>query len=90
MILPGEMRAILGQVVEAERRAQANLITRREETAATRSLLNTARLLDEHPTLLRLKELEHAERIAEKIGSLTVVGGLDALVPRIREALANE
>lgn len=90
VILPGEMRAILSQVVEAERRAQANLITRREETAATRSLLNTARLLDEHPTLLRLKELEHAERIAEKIGNLTVVGGLDALVPSLRAALAKE
>lgn len=89
VILPGEMRAILSQVVEAERRAQANLITRREETAATRSLLNTARLLDEHPTLLRLKELEHAERIAEKIGHLTVVGGLDALVPSLRAALAK-
>jgi regulator of protease activity HflC (stomatin/prohibitin superfamily) len=81
------MRQILNQVVEAERRAQANVITRREETAATRSLLNTAKLLDENPTLMRLKELEHAERIAEKIGSLSVVGGIDALVPKIRDAL---
>ncbi len=89
VILPGEMRAILNQVVEAERRAQANLITRREETAATRSLLNTARLLDENPILMRLKELEHAERIAEKIGSLSVIGGIDALIPRIRDALTR-
>jgi regulator of protease activity HflC (stomatin/prohibitin superfamily) len=87
VILPGEMRQILNHVVEAERRAQANLITRREETAATRSLLNTARLLDENPTLMRLKELEHAERIAEKIASLSVIGGIDAIVPKIREAL---
>ena len=87
VILPGEMRSILNQVVEAERRAQANLITRREETAATRSLLNTARLLDENPTLMRLKELEHAERIAEKISNLSVVGGIDALIPKIRQAL---
>lgn len=87
VILPGEMRQILNQVVEAERRAQANVITRREETAATRSLLNTAKLLDENPTLMRLKELEHAERIAEKIGTLSVVGGIDALVPKIRDVL---
>lgn len=86
VILPGEMRAILNRVVEAERKAQANLITRREETAATRSLLNTARLLDENPTLMRLKELEHAERIAEKIAHLSVVGGIDALLPKLREA----
>lgn len=88
VILPGEMRQILNKVVEAERKAQANLITRREETAATRSLLNTARLLDENPTLMRLKELEHAERIAEKIAHLSVVGGIDALLPKLREAFA--
>jgi len=90
VILPGEMRAILNQLVEAERRAQANLVTRREEVAATRSLLNTARLLDENPTLMRLKELEHAERIAEKIGHLAVIGGIDAIVPKIREALSEK
>ena len=38
VILPGEMKTILNQVVEAEKVAQANLIRRREETAATRSL----------------------------------------------------
>lgn len=59
--LPGEMKVILNQVVEAEKLAQANLIRRREETAATRSLLNTARLMDDNPTLLRLKELETLE-----------------------------
>jgi len=65
VILPGEMKTILNQVVEAEKIAQANLIRRREETAATRSLLNTARLMDENPTLLRLKELETLEKVTE-------------------------
>ena len=50
IILPGEMKTILNQVVEAEKAAQANVIKRREETAATRSLLNTAKLMDENPT----------------------------------------
>ncbi len=45
------------QVVEAERVAQANLIRRQEETAATRSLLNTASSMENNPLLLRLKEL---------------------------------
>ena len=87
VILPGEMKAILNQVVEAEKVAQANLIKRREETAATRSLLNTARLMDENPTLLRLKELETLEKVTEKIDKLTVFGGLDGVlkdVVRIR------
>ncbi|HEX6637830.1 MAG TPA: slipin family protein [Steroidobacteraceae bacterium] len=88
VILPGEMKTILNQVVEAEKVAQANLIRRREETAATRSLLNTARLMEENPTLLRLKELETLESVTEKVGSLTVYGGLEGvlknLVPGIK------
>jgi regulator of protease activity HflC (stomatin/prohibitin superfamily) len=80
VILPGEMKAILNQVVEAEKIAQANLIRRREETAATRSLLNTARLMDDNPTLLRLKELETLEKVTEKIDKLTVFGGLEGVL----------
>lgn len=80
VILPGEMKAILNQVVEAEKVAQANLIRRREETAATRSLLNTARLMDDNPTLLRLKELETLEKVTEKIDRLTVFGGLEGVL----------
>lgn len=80
IILPGEMKSILNQVVEAEKVAQANLIKRREETAATRSLMNTARLMTDNPTLLRLKELEALELVTDKIGSLTVFGGLDGVL----------
>jgi regulator of protease activity HflC (stomatin/prohibitin superfamily) len=80
VILPGEMKTILNQVVEAEKVAQANLIRRREETAATRSLLNTARLMDENRTLLRLKELETLEKVTEKIDKLTVFGGLEGVL----------
>ena len=80
VILPGDMKDILNQVVETEKAAQANVIKRREETAATRSLLNTARLMDENPTLLRLKELEVLEKVTEKVDKLTVFGGLDGVL----------
>lgn len=80
VIVPGEMKTILNQVVEADKRAQANLIQRREETAAMRSLLNTARLMDDNPTLLRLKELETLEKITEKVDKLTVFGGLEGVL----------
>jgi regulator of protease activity HflC (stomatin/prohibitin superfamily) len=80
IILPGEMKSILNQVVEAEKAAQANVIKRREETSATRSLLNTAKLMDEHPTLMRLKELEALEKVTDKIDRLTVFGGLDGVL----------
>ena len=82
IILPGDIRDILNQVVTAEKQAQANLIRRREETAATRSLLNTARLMEDNPLLVRLKELETLEKIADKVDKITVVGGLNALLDR--------
>ena len=80
IILPGEIRQILTQVVEAEKSAQANNIRRREETAATRSLLNTARVMEENPTALRLKELETLEKVTEKIDKISVFGGLDGVL----------
>ncbi|MFN9391557.1 MAG: SPFH domain-containing protein, partial [Betaproteobacteria bacterium] len=80
IILPGEMKAILAKVVEAERIAQANVIRRREETAATRSLLNTAKVMEDSPVALRLKELEALERVTEKIDRISVYGGLDGVL----------
>lgn len=80
IILPGEIRSILTRVVEAEKSAQANNIRRREETAATRSLLNPARVMEENPTALRLKELETLEKVTEKIDKISVYGGLDGVL----------
>ena len=67
-------------MVTAEKQAQANLIRRREETAATRSLLNAAKLMEDTPLLVRLKELETLERVAEKVEKITVVNGLNGLL----------
>jgi regulator of protease activity HflC (stomatin/prohibitin superfamily) len=58
LILPGDMKALLNQVVAATKEAEANLIKRREETASVRSQANTAKLLADNPQLARLKELE--------------------------------
>lgn len=80
IIFPGEIRNILAQVVEAEKSSQANIIRRREETAATRALLNTAKVMEENPTALRLKELETLERVADRIDRISVFGGLDQLL----------
>ena len=80
IILPGEMKEILNHVVATEKAAQANVIKRREETAATRSLLNTAKLMQENPTLLRLKEMETLEKVVEKVEKLNVYDGLNGLL----------
>ncbi len=79
IILPGEIRDIMNTVLIAEKRAQANVITRREEVASTRSLLNTAKLMDENQTLYKLKELEYVERICEHVGNINLNGNADML-----------
>lgn len=85
VILPGDVRELLNKVVEAERIAKANIIRRQEETAATRSLLNTSKLMENNPLLLRLKELEALEKLVEKVGRIDLhtgagAGGFDALL----------
>ena len=74
IILPGDVKAIMNQVLIAQKQAQANIITRREETASTRSLLNTAKLMEDNAMLFKLKEMEYVERIADKVGEITVSG----------------
>ncbi|MES1182767.1 MAG: slipin family protein [Myxococcales bacterium] len=79
IVLPGEMKTLLNRVIEAEKAAAANVISRREETAATRSLVNTARLMADQPILLRLKELEAMKEIAAEIHEVRIVVGADNL-----------
>lgn len=74
VILPGDMKEIMNQVLIAHKKAQANVVTRREETASTRSLLNTAKLMEDNTMLFKLKEMEYVEKIADKIGEITVAG----------------
>jgi regulator of protease activity HflC (stomatin/prohibitin superfamily) len=87
IVLPGEMRVLLNRVIEAEKEAAANVILRREETAATRSLANTARVMADHPILLRLKELEAMKDIAERIDKLRIVVGTESLSKILPESL---
>lgn len=79
IILPGDVKDIMNQVLVAEKRAQANVIMRREETASTRSLLNTAKLMEENTMLYKLKEMEYVEKIAEKINTISVNGSGDLI-----------
>jgi len=82
VILPGEMKELLNKVTEAKKAAEANLIVRREETAAMRSQANTAKLLENNPTLMRLRELEVLEKIVES-GKLQVIVGEKGLTDRV-------
>lgn len=84
IILPGDMKDIMNQVLIAQKKAQANVITRREETASARSQLNTAKLLEENPMLFKLKEMEYVEKIAEKINNISLSGG-GQIVDQLRQ-----
>lgn len=84
IILPGDVKDIMNQVLVAEKKAQANTIMRREETASTRSLLNTAKLMEENGMLWKLKEMEYVEKIADKISNISV-GGNGILIDQLKE-----
>lgn len=87
VILTGEMKEIMNQVLVAQKKAQANTITRREETASTRSLLNTAKLMEDNDMLFKLKEMEYVEKIADKVGEITVNGNGN-MVKQLKEIFA--
>ncbi len=82
VILPGDMKDLMNKVTEARKAAEANLISRREETAAMRSQANTAKLLADNPVLMRLRELEILEKLASN-GKLNIVVGEKGLSDRV-------
>jgi len=82
VILPGDMKDLMNKVTEARKAAEANLISRREETAAMRSQANTAKLLADNPVLMRLRELEVLEKIAAA-GKLNIILGEKGLADKV-------
>src|SRR6266536_5008224 len=86
IILPGEMKELINKVTEAKKAAEASLITRREETASMRMQANTAKILESNPTLMKLKELEVLEKVADK-ANLTVLLGDEGLASKVVKLL---
>lgn len=89
IVLPGDMKTLLNQVIAATKEAEANLIRRREETAAARSQANTARLLAENPALARLKELEMLKEVLAGTKA-TFVFGQGEIAEQIRKLVATD
>jgi hypothetical protein len=81
------MKTLLNRVIEAEKEAQANIILRREETAATRQLANTAKLMSENPTLLRMRELEVIKDIAGQLKEVKLVVGSEKVEALLSQGL---
>jgi len=81
-----DLKDLMNKVTEAKKAAEANLISRREETAAMRSQANTAKVLADNPTLMRLREPEVLEKIASS-GKLNIVPGEKGLADRVGNLL---
>jgi regulator of protease activity HflC (stomatin/prohibitin superfamily) len=80
VVLPGIVRHVFLQEVEADRRGRAELIAARHETAAARARANTAKLLHDNPNILRLQELETLAALAGKAGNVLILPGLRGLL----------
>ncbi|MEP7256135.1 MAG: slipin family protein [Ferruginibacter sp.] len=89
IILPGDVKDIMNKVLVAEKNAQANSIMRREETASSRSLLNTAKLMEDNTMLWKLKEMEYVEKIADKIGEISISGN-GTLIEQLKQIFVKQ
>lgn len=74
IIVSPRVRDLLMKEAETKRLAQAALLAAREEVAAMRALANAARFVEEHPSILRLRELETVRNIAQAGGNTVVLG----------------
>jgi regulator of protease activity HflC (stomatin/prohibitin superfamily) len=82
IILPGSVRSVFLQEMEAELKGRANLVAARHELAAARAKANTAKMLRENPHLVRMQELEVLTNLASKSGNVIVIPGLENLFSR--------
>ena len=61
LMLPGDLKKLYAQVVQARQEGLAQLERARGETAALRNLANAARLVNDNPTLLKLRVVQALE-----------------------------
>jgi regulator of protease activity HflC (stomatin/prohibitin superfamily) len=73
VILPGDVKKMLSQELEALRAGRAALVAAREEVAAVRAKANTAQLMQSNPVLLRLREIEALGQVAGGAGNTVVL-----------------
>lgn len=90
VILPGEVRQVMMQEVEADRAGRAELVRARHEVAAARARANTAKVLAENPEVARLQEIEALVNLAGKSGNVVLLPNLsDLFVPRRKEGTSS-
>ena len=79
VVLPGDMKLLLNRVIEAEKQAAANVISRRDWAAMIRARANEAKIMADNPVLLEMQQLEAYKEIAGRVGEIRVAVGADKL-----------
>lgn len=64
-------------------------ITRQEEIASTRSLLNTAKLMESNAMLLKLKKMKYMVKIAHQVTEITINGN-GSVLDKLQKMLITE
>ena len=83
IMLPGTVRAVFLKEIEADRSGRADLIKARHEHAAARARANTAKVLTDNPSVLRMQELDALLALAGKEGNVVLLPDLaNLLMPR--------
>ncbi len=75
LVLPGDLKRAVAEVISAQLSGHANLERARGEAAALRSLANTARLAKDNPELLQLRLIQQMEN---STGNTYIVGAIGA------------
>ncbi len=88
VMLPAEMRKACSDVIRARKEGQAALERARGETAALRCLANTARLIEDNPSLLRLRALQVIE--SSHVGHTVVLSPETYAPPRKSSAPTSD
>jgi regulator of protease activity HflC (stomatin/prohibitin superfamily) len=80
VMVPAELRRASVAIVAARREAEAAVERARGETAVVKTLADAGRLIDQSPSLLRLRAIQQAETSSAR-AALGVNGGTDAGAP---------
>ena len=89
LMLPGELKQLYAQVVQARQEGLAQLERARGETAALRNLANAARLVNDNPTLLKLRWLQALEQSNGNTFVMDMSPKPEKPNPRQRECLTD-
>ena len=74
LVVGGDLKRALNDIILARAEARADLERTRGKTAAVRSMVNAAKLVEQHPGFAQLQWIEAAKSAAENDGNSLVLG----------------